>query len=181
MSESSKSKNVAAVVVGVDGSAGAAEALRWAVAEARLRKARLRIVHAWTYGYVGMPNGGFDYMGLGSYASLGIDLGDLQRAAEDLLEKAIGAVAGGVDGVEIERQVLQGTAAGVLVGAVVAGDLLVVGSRGHGDFVGLLLGSVSQQCVHYAPCPVVVVHSPKATSTDHGLARAAATESAIAV
>jgi nucleotide-binding universal stress UspA family protein len=182
MNEDSKSKQVAAVVVGVDGSAGAAEALRWAVAEARLRKAQLRIVHAWTYGYTGMPVGGFGAMGgFESYVSLGIDAADLQRAAEDLLEKVISEVAGGVEGVEIARQVVAGAAAQVLIGAAVGADLLVVGSRGHGGFVGLMLGSVSQQCVHHAPCPVVVVHSPKATATDHELAHAAATESAAAV
>ena len=66
--------------------------------------------------------------------------------------------------VEIERQVVQGRAAEVLVGFATPGDLLVVGSRGHGGFAGLLLGSVSQQCVHHAACPVVVVHPPKPTA-----------------
>ena len=182
MSENNKPKKAAGLVVGVDGSPGAAEALRWAVAEARLRKARLRIVHAWIYGYVGMPSGGIGYMGsFGSNAALGIEPEDLQQAAEDVLEKAIADVVGGVEGVEVERKVVEGAAAQVLIGAAVGADLLVVGSRGHGDFVGLLLGSVSQQCVHYAPCPVVVVHSPKATATDKELAHSAATKSAAAV
>ena len=180
MSENSEPKKVAAVVVGVDGSAGGAEALRWAVAEARLRKAPLRIVHAWTYGYTGMP-GGFGGMGgFDSYVSLGIDVVDLQRAAEDLIEKTMAEVAGGVEGIEVERQVVEGAAAQVLIGASVGADLLVVGSRGHGGFVGLMIGSVSQQCVHHAPCPVVVVRSPKAMANDHELAHAVATENASA-
>jgi nucleotide-binding universal stress UspA family protein len=45
----------------------------------------------------------------------------------------------------------------VLIDAVGEADLLVVGSRGHGGFTNLLLGSVSQQCAHHAPCPVVIV------------------------
>jgi nucleotide-binding universal stress UspA family protein len=179
MSENSKSDGVAALVVGVDGSAGAAAALRWAVAEARLRKAPLRAVHAWTYGYSGMPVGGLGAAGgFVSYASPGISPQDLQRGAENLLEKAIGEVAGGVEGVEIDRQVVEGAAAKTLLGVAATGDLLVVGSRGHGGFVGLLLGSVSQQCVHHAPCPVVVVHAPKATTADHVLAGAGAPETA---
>jgi nucleotide-binding universal stress UspA family protein len=40
-------------------------------------------------------------------------------------------------------------------------DLLVVGSRGHGGFPGLLLGAVSQQCAQHAACPVVIVHKPE--------------------
>src|ERR1022692_3459788 len=53
--------------------------------------------------------------------------------------------------------VAEGNAAQVLRDAAKGADLLVVGSRGHGEFVGALLGSVSQQCVHHAPCPVVVI------------------------
>lgn len=179
--EKSRLKNVATVVVGVDGSAGAAEALRWAIAEARLRTASLRIVHAWTYGYMGTPLGFAGMGGFDSYASPRIDGVDLQRAAEDLLERAIGEVAGGVEAVDSERQVVEGGAAQVLIGAAAGADLLVVGSRGHGGFVGLLLGSVSQQCVSHAPCPVVVVHSPKAMANDHEVAQDPAAESAAAV
>lgn len=175
--QNGSSKNAPAVVVGVDGSAGAREALRWALAEARLRKSPLRAVHAWMFGYVGGSVEGYPYWGgsLGSYTSLGVDLEDLHRAAEDLLERALAEVE--AEGVEIERQVVQGPAAEVLVNAAAPGDLLVVGSRGHGGFADLLLGSVSQQCVHHAPCPVVVVHPPKPTATAAGSAAAARTAS----
>jgi nucleotide-binding universal stress UspA family protein len=60
MSEKRETTKVGAVVVGVDGSPGAGEALRWALAEARLRKVPLRVVHAWSYGYAGAPAGGPD-------------------------------------------------------------------------------------------------------------------------
>jgi nucleotide-binding universal stress UspA family protein len=161
------SNGVSAVVVGVDGSAGAQEALRWALAEGRLRNAPVRAVHAWTFGYIGGTIDADPYLGdpLGWYTSaLGVDLSDLHRAAEDLLERALAAVGEDAEGVEIERWVVQGAAAEVLVAAAAAGDLLVVGSRGHSDFAGILLGSVSQKCVHHASCPVVVVHAPKPTS-----------------
>ena len=149
------------MVVGVDGSTNALAALRWAGAEARLRQAPLRIVHAWTYGYMGMAAGGYGYLGgLGAYSEPGIDPTDLQRAAEELLDGLIRAEAVAVEGLEIERRVVDGSAATALIGAAAPEDLLVVGSRGHGGFTGLLLGSVSQQCVHHARCPVVVVHPP---------------------
>jgi len=177
-SQNGKSKRVPVVVVGVDGSAGAKEALRWALGEGRLRKSPVRAVHAWTFGYIGGSVAGYPYWGgsLGSYTSIGIDLSDLHRAAEDLLERALADVGDEAGDVEIERQVVQGAAAEVLVSAAAPGDLLVVGSRGHGGFAGLLLGSVSQQCVHHAACPVVVVHPPKPTASDE-LGSAAEAES----
>ena len=153
-----------AVVVGVDGSAGSQEALRWALEEGRLRSCPVRAVHAWTFGYVGGGIEGYPYWGapLDSYAALGVDVSDLHQAAEDLLERALAEV--GEDVGDVEREVVQGPAAEVLVEAAAPGDLLVVGSLGHGGFAGLLLGSVSQQCVHHAACPVVVVHPPKSTA-----------------
>ena len=165
--ESEASQMSPSVVVGVDGSAGAREALRWALAEARLRQWPVRAVHAWTFGYTGGSVQGYPYWGgyLGSYTSLGIDLSDLHRAAEELLERALADVGEATRDVEIERQVVQGAPAEVLIAAATSDDLLVVGSRGHGGFATLLLGSVSQQVVHHAPCPVVVVHSRKPTTT----------------
>jgi nucleotide-binding universal stress UspA family protein len=161
--DNGKSRVNPVIVVGVDGSAGAKEALRWALDEGRLRKWPVRAVHAWTLGY--LFNGsveGYPYWGgPGAYVSNGVDLSGLHRAAEDLLEQALAEIEDHADGVEIDRQVVQGSAAEILISETTPGDLLVVGSRGHGGFVGLLLGSVSLQCVHHARCPVVVVHAPK--------------------
>lgn len=163
-SEGTQASTAPAVVVGVDGSTGAREALRWALSEGRLRNAPVRVVHAWTFGYIGSSVEGFPYWEdpISPYSGgAGIELSHLHSAAEDLLERSLAEVGDEIEGVEIERLVLQGAAAAILVSAVAPGDLLVVGSRGHGGFVGLLLGSVGQQCVHHAPCPVVVVHAPK--------------------
>jgi nucleotide-binding universal stress UspA family protein len=171
MSEKGHAAETGAVVVGVDGSSGGGEALRWALAEARLRKVPLRVVHAWTYGFSGATAGGYGNLGyIGSFNATSADASDLGRIAEETLERAISEVVEEGADVEIERQVVEGGAAEVLIGAAAAGDLLVVGSRGHGGFAGLLLGSVSQQCVHHAQCPVVVVHS----STQDGRGRESA-------
>ncbi|MDQ2898147.1 MAG: universal stress protein [Actinomycetota bacterium] len=163
MNEDSKPENRGSVVVGVDGSAGAQDALRWALAEARLRNVPLRIVHAWMYGYTGVPSGALGYL---AFSSRGLVSSDLQQAAEQLLDRATEKLIPAFEGVEVTRNVVEGTAAEVLIGAATDDDLLVVGSRGHGGFGGLLLGSVSQQCAHHAPCPVVIVHPPNAPETE---------------
>ena len=137
-----------AIVVGVDGSGQSREALRWALEEARLRGTGVHVVHAWS-----LPIGGVS-PGLG--ASFDAELLDgLRRDAEQLVERVLADVADA--GVELESSVAEGPAAPALVEAADGADLLVVGSRGHGGFAGLLLGSVSQQAAHHAPCPVVIV------------------------
>jgi nucleotide-binding universal stress UspA family protein len=174
MNESENPETRGVLVVGIDGSTCAREALRWATAEARLRNSRLLTVHAWRLGYLAGPGGGYGYVGgpFDSYAAGGV--GDRQQAGEEFLEEATGGPE--TEGVEIERRVVEGSAAEALVQAAAEGDLLVVGSRGHGGFAGLLLGSVSQQCAHHAPCPVVIVHAPKPGAGGSGPAEAAVAE-----
>jgi nucleotide-binding universal stress UspA family protein len=139
------------IVVGVDHSAGAKAALRFALGEARLRQATLRVVHAWQFGYIGAT--GLE----GALPAVGGELEDFRRGAEAALDETLRDVGAEKDGVAIERRVEQGTAAAVLVEESRGADLLVVGSRGHGGFAQLLLGSVSQQCAQHAFCPVVIV------------------------
>ena len=153
MSGGRDSKHLSAVVVGVDGSAGSRQALQWAIAEARLREVPLRAIHAWTYAQPLIPSLiGYPYSG--EYVDSTND--ERQQAAERLLEHVTAALAG-AHGNEIECVAVEGPAARVLIDAIAEDDLLVVGSRGHGGFSSLLLGSVSQQCAHHAPCPVVIV------------------------
>jgi nucleotide-binding universal stress UspA family protein len=137
------------IVVGVDQSEGAKAALRFALEEARLRQAKLRVVHAWQFGYIGAP--GFE----GSLPAVGGDLAEFHEAAEAALDETLRGVV--ADGVAIERRVDQGAAASVLIEESRDADVLIVGSRGHGGFAQLLLGSVSQQCALHALCPVVIV------------------------
>ena len=136
------------IVAGVDGSEDSKEALRWALAEAALRGASVRAVHAWS-----MPIAfGGPYMPPQPY-----DGPELREQAQASLDAAVDEVAGDVPPVVVERVVEQGTPADVLVRAAADAELLVVGSRGHGGFAGLLLGSVGQQCAQHAPCAVVIV------------------------
>jgi nucleotide-binding universal stress UspA family protein len=157
MTKNGNPKRRGVVVVGIDGSAGATAAMRWAVAEARLRKSRLLIVHAWRPIYTDVLLLG----PLGGYSGAGAS--EMHEAAGALLEKATAGLD--IEGVEIERRAVEGGAPEVLVAAAAEGDLLVVGSRGHGGFAGLLLGSVSQQCAHHAHCPVVIVHAARPAAT----------------
>ena len=141
------------IVVGVDSSEGAKAALRFALEEAKLRQATLRVVHTWQFGYIGVK-------GIEGFSPVVVvDLGDLRRTAEVALDAVLHEVAPNANGVVIERRVSEGAPATVLVDESRQADLLVVGSRGHGGFAGLLLGSVSQQCAHHAACPVAIVRA----------------------
>lgn len=137
------------VVVGVDGSEGALDALRFAARQARETGARLRVVCAWH-----VPPAAY---GAGGLVPPWDPRKAFRDAAAETIEEAIAALGADAEGVEVERVVAEGQAAKVLVEASRDADLLVVGSRGRGGFTGLLLGSVSQECAHHAPCPVVIV------------------------
>lgn len=135
------------VVVGVDGSRASKDVLRWAARQAQLTGAELRAVIAWrwptTYGWA--P----DYSGF-----------DFAADARKTLEEAVTEALGAAPSVPVIINVIEGHPAEVLIDASRAADLLVVGSRGHGAFTGMLLGSVSQHCVQHATCPVLVYRHP---------------------
>jgi nucleotide-binding universal stress UspA family protein len=138
------------IVVGVDGSDGSVAALRWALAEAEIRGAEVEAVLAWQ-----VPVPALMYDGMVPPPA---DI-DYAAEAEEILARSIKAATGGADPlVPVHRSVPSGPSAANLVAASKGAGLLVVGSRGHGGFAGLLLGSVSQQCAHHAHCPVVIVH-----------------------
>lgn len=142
---------MARIVVGIDDSPAATAALRWALEEARLRQATLEIVHTWVFPAVGeLPGGTVDTL-----------VADLERGATAVMDEVVDEVVGAEPGVNVVRRVLEGSAGRILIETAVGADLLVVGSRGRGGFAGLLLGSVAQQCIHHARCPVVVVREEK--------------------
>lgn len=155
------------IIVGVDGSPTAEKALRWALAEAQIRPAAtVTVVHAYE-----SP----DVRNYAIYADAFVDAGvvrqrgDVERArrdedethirqaAEQLLERLLDQVDAAAAGVEIVPLTGANDPATTLIDMSRDADLIVVGSRGRGGFRGLLLGSVSQQCLHHARCPVVVV------------------------
>jgi len=105
--------------------------------------------------------------GFGPIVAEGIDA-EFEGAARAALEKAIEGLGAAGEGIHIERVVEHGQASHVLIEAAKDAALLVVGSRGHGGFAGLLLGSVSQQCAHHALCPVVIVPRGSARSGEQG-------------
>jgi len=136
------------VVVGVDGSVSSLQALRQAAAQARSRHATLRVVHAW------MP---IPLMSPGSFG--GVDVTTFEKAASALLDDCLDQAHEDLAGLRGEPVLVEDAAAHALIQQSGDASLLVVGSRGHGGFTSLTLGSVSHQCVHHAACPVAVVRS----------------------
>jgi nucleotide-binding universal stress UspA family protein len=137
---------VGRIVVGVDGSHPSVGALKWAVEQAELTGSTLEIVIAWdwpgTYGW-NVPLS-FEYDPAAVARSRVENLAiDSQRTHPKL---------------RVTTRVEHGHPAPVLVEASRGADMLVVGSRGHGEFAGMLLGSVSQHCATKAHCPVMICH-----------------------
>jgi nucleotide-binding universal stress UspA family protein len=133
------------IVVGVDGSDSSRQALTWAVHYAALIGAGVDAVISWSY-----PTG----YGIGAVTAEWNPGAD----ASDLLAKTVAAVLGDEIPVPLTQVVREGNAAQVLLDETKDAQMLVVGSRGHGGFAGLLLGSVSAHCAEHAHCPVLVIH-----------------------
>jgi nucleotide-binding universal stress UspA family protein len=91
-----------------------------------------------------------------------VDPALFRDAANESVAKTIHEVLGDATDVHVESKAVEDTAPRALLREAEGADLLVVGSRGHGGFAGLLLGSVSQQCAAHGPCPVVIVRSEPA-------------------
>ncbi|MBF6556487.1 MAG: universal stress protein [Acidimicrobiales bacterium] len=137
------------IVVGVDGSKSSIAALEWAATEAELTGAGLKVLMTWewpiSYGWaLSVPS---DY--------------DPTHESEKLLGDLLQPIREAHPGVSIASTVVEGHPSPVLVEASQGADLLVVGSRGHGEFAGMLLGSVSEHCVSNAHCPVLVMRDGK--------------------
>lgn len=138
------------VIVGVDGSEPSKHALRWAQFIAHAAGSTLEAVAAWqTFGAPG-------WMGA-AWTIMPTDWNPAQDANE-MLTATIGEVFGEHPPAGLRLTVREGNAAQVLLQTSAGARMLVVGSRGHGGFSGLLLGSVSAACTHHATCPVLVVH-----------------------
>jgi nucleotide-binding universal stress UspA family protein len=131
------------IVVGIDGSASSIDAFRWAVRQAQVTGSVVEAIMAWQYPGV-VPAGAQDF----------------EAESRRALDAAIDGAFSGAPPVQVTRAVEEGEPALTLVGRSKNAALLVVGSRGHGAFVGMLIGSVSEYCVAHAHCPVVVLRGP---------------------
>jgi nucleotide-binding universal stress UspA family protein len=135
---------VPSIVVGIDGSEQSWRAFHWAAAEAQRRQSRLAAVYAWRSPHPVPP-------------AARLAGGPLVDDAARYLHDVLAPLTEVHPGLRLSRHVPEDHAAAALLRYARRADLLVVGSRGWGGFRGLLLGSVSDQCVRHAPCPTVVV------------------------
>jgi nucleotide-binding universal stress UspA family protein len=136
---------VPVIVVGVDGSTGSGDAVRWAAEYARLAGGELRAVASWRW-----PN----YI---TRIPPGVDLAvDTART----LHEAVTGIQADFPGVRVSEHVIEGPGGPALLSQAADATLLVVGASGRAAYPGMLLGSVAEHCVRNGPCPVVVVRTP---------------------
>lgn len=140
------------VLLGVDGSPAARDAVVFAFDQAALRGTSLVALHAWTTWSVPVPPPPPD-----PAAPYAYERGRLAEDEERLLAEAVAGCAERYPQVPVERRPVRGATRETLLAESRNAQLLVVGARGRGGFTGLLLGSVSQAVLHHAHCPVAVV------------------------
>ncbi|MFJ7248269.1 universal stress protein [Kitasatospora sp. NPDC098652] len=133
------------IVVGVDGSAPARAAVRWAARLARRTGGRLEAVAVWDFPCL------FGEHGLVPPA---LDGFEPERRAAEILDEAAADC-----GLALSRRLRAGPPGPALVAAAAGAALLVLGNRGHSTPPDAPLGTVAQYCLHHAPCPVAVVRA----------------------
>ena len=135
------------IVVGIDGSPSSIQALEWAATQAEAAGVSVMVVMTWEwpvfYGWTPEIPSGWDP----------------SADAGNVANEAVESIRADHPSVTFEVAILEGHPAPALVDLSATAALLVVGSRGHGEFAGMLLGSVSEYCVTHAHCPVVVVRA----------------------
>lgn len=137
------------IVAGVDGSPASLAALRWAVQQAEGTGGIVDAVIAWQ-----IPT---TLTGYGWSPLTIAECSEFVETATKTVHEAVSDVTGPQGNPRAHTQVVEGNPAQVLMDASEGADLLVLGTRGHGWFTETLLGSVSQDFVHQAHCPVVVM------------------------
>lgn len=135
------------IVVGVDGSESSLKALRWAARQAEVTGDRIETVISWQY-----PATSWASMTPGVPAEF-----DPEKLARTILDEAVDKTLDAGAAAAVDRQVITGHPAQVLVDRSEGATLLVVGDRGHSDFTAALIGSVSLHVSQHAKSPVVVV------------------------
>jgi nucleotide-binding universal stress UspA family protein len=155
MTATQTSEHQRRIVVGVDGSPASLGALEWAVRQASLTGAVVEAVTAWQF-----P---------ATYGGYPVDAGTDWRANAQAIQDTAVKEALGDEATSLVRHVAQGHPVTVLLDAAIGAEFLVVGSRGHGGFVGMLLGSVSEHVVAHAQCAVVVVKTTVPAGDAHDL------------
>lgn len=136
------------IIIGMDGSSGAAGALRWALREGDLHGGPVTATLVWDYLNQHHSDGSTTF-------HPGYD----SAAAQEALASFVAGAVGERDANRVGLNLVFDLVAHGLVGASTAASLLVVGARGLGGFKELLLGSVSQRCLHGAACPVAIVRT----------------------
>jgi nucleotide-binding universal stress UspA family protein len=144
------------VVVGIDGSSGSDIALRWAARDAELRGVSLTIVH------VVPPSSGH----WRESSAMPTWMRARRERGHHLLEEARRTVAASTRSVDIVSHMPSAHAVSALVDLSKNANLLVVGCLGAGTLRGRHLGSVSSGLIHYAHCPVAVIHDGTSEASD---------------
>ena len=137
-----------ALVVAVDDSVPAREALRYAASMAKESGRALHVVTVWNFVRGPMP---------AQHQDAPPSEAEWQAEAEQRLRRLVADELGDADGLDVHQLALHGNTVPVLLAVSELARHLVVGSRGRGGFSGLLLGSTSEQLMHYARSPVTVV------------------------